>query len=176
MTVLGLFFGALIAVVGTGCAAAVLGAAFPGVARANDRTARAGGATVPTLVGALVVLGTLAALSGASKAGEAATWVALLLLALPTSLLWLAGWTACAPLLGERMLGARGVSASPLLRAVTASLSIALAAVPALLARFVPATVLLALVAFGRPTGVGLLAAIASVRARPAAPAPPSAP
>jgi hypothetical protein len=173
---LGAFFGGVIAVAGVGCAAAVLGAAFPAVSRANDRTARESGATAPMLVGALVVLGTLAALSGAAKAGPAATWIAAVLLALPTSLLWLAGWTACAPLLGER-LGASGVAASPLKRSVVASLAIAVAAAPLLLVKFVPAVVLLGLVVFGWPTGVGLLATIARFRRRtPAVPPPPAPP
>jgi hypothetical protein len=178
MTVLGVFFGGVIAVVGVGCAAAVLGAAFPAVARANDRAARERGTTGPLLVGALVVLGTLVALSGASKAGEGATWAAALLLALPASLLWLAGLTAVLPLIGERCLGAGGAVASPLRRAVVASLAIGVAAVPTAATKFVPLWALLGLVVFGWPTGVGLLAAIARWKSRSprAEPPPPPAP
>lgn len=165
----------LLLIAGVGCAAAVLGAAFPAIARANDRTARAAGSGTPMVVGALVVVGTLAALSALSKTDATATAIALVLLALPTALLWLAGLTACAPLLGER-LGAGATASSPLRRSVVASLAVGFAVAPALVTKFLPATVLLGLVVFGWPTGVGLLTASARLRRREPPPPPPAPP
>src|SRR5262249_33454709 len=119
------------AAAGLGCAVAVVGAAFPRVADRVDRQARTSGTGTALLVGTLATLGVLAVLAGASRAGQAAAVIAATVLGVALFLAWVAGLVAVVPLVGERVLGARGPSASPLRRAVTGSIVFALASLPA---------------------------------------------
>ncbi len=162
---LGIAAAGLVALVGVGCFAAVLGALLPRVAAAADRAARAGSATGPLLVGSLVVLGTLAVVAGAAQAGAAAAGVAFVVLGLPATALFLAGLSATLPLLGERLLGAGGAAASPLRRAVVGAGALGLAFLPTVLLQLHPLTFLLLMAALGWPVGVGLFAALARRRA-----------
>jgi hypothetical protein len=154
----GLLFGIVVAcaVAGIGCMLAVLAVVFPRVAAAVDRQARAGTPTVPLLLGSLVVVGVLAVLSGASHfGGKTGGGLAFLLLGLPALLLLLAGSTATVPLLGERLLGARGPSRSPLIRAILGAVTLGAAILPTL-AGLHFLTVLLGCAVFGWPVGVAL--------------------
>ncbi len=104
-------------VAGIGCVAAILGALFPRIAAATDRQARAAAPTTAVLVGSLLCPWASSPSSPASShaGGGTAAGLAFLLLGVPAVLLLLAGSIATFPLLGERLLGARGPAASPLL-------------------------------------------------------------
>lgn len=154
------------AVAGLGCLAAVLGVLFPRVASACDATSRATSPTAPLLVGSLVVLGTAAVLAGLSRLGPVAAGLALLVVGLPTILALVAGGTATLPLLGERVLGAKGPDASPLRRGVTGALTLGFATLPALVLRAPVLALLVATAVVGWPVGVGLSAALAARKAR----------
>ena len=165
----------VLAVAGVGCAIAVLAAAFPSLASAMDRHARAAGTWSPLWIGSVVAFGAVIALAGAGKAGDVAAFVAVVLLGLPALLLWAAGMMAVLPLLGERLLGTGGATAGPLKRAVVGSLALALAVLPGTLARVHVVNLVLALVLFGWPLGVGLGALFARLRRAPPAAGPPPA-
>ena len=167
---------AALAVAGIGCAIAVLGAAFPSLHSAMDRHARAAGTWSPLWIGSAVAFGGTIALAGAAKAGDGTALAAALLIGLPALLLWTAGMIAVLPLLGERLLGGGGVSASPLFRCVVGSVALALAVLPGVLSRVHVLNVVLALVLFGWPLGVGLGALFARLRRAPTprAPVPPA--
>ncbi|MFO0932511.1 MAG: hypothetical protein U1E39_07360 [Planctomycetota bacterium] len=166
-------------VAGFGCVAAILAALFPRVAAATDRQARASAPTTALLVGSLLALGLVALLAGLSHAGGHGAAVAFLLLGVPAMLLLLAGSLATVPLLGERLLGARGPSAAPLTRSVVGSLALGAALLPGLVFQLHAVAFLVAMAVFGWPLGVGLSALLAWRRARrapAAAPAPEEPP
>ena len=165
----------ILAVAGVGCAIAVLAAAFPSLAAAMDRHARAAGTWSPLWIGSVVAFGAVIALAGAGKAGDVAAFVAVVLLGLPALLLWAAGMMAVLPLLGERLLGTGGTAAGPLKRSVVGSIALALAVLPGTLARIHVVNLVLALVLFGWPLGVGLGAVFARLRRAPPAAGPPPA-
>ena len=158
-----------VAAAGLGCAVAVVSAAFPRVADRVDRQSRTSGTGSALLVGTLSTLGVLAVLAGAARAGEGAGAIAAIVLGAPLFLAWVAGLLAVVPLVGERVLGARGPSASPIRRAVTGSLAFALAGVPGLALH--PLFLLLALLLVAWPVGVAILALVARA-SRPAARTP----
>ena len=161
----------ILALVGLGCFVAVLGAVAPRVAAAAEREARAGSPTGPLLVGSLVVLGALALVAAAAKAGGTAAAVAFVVLGLPVTALLLAGVTATIPLLGERLLGAGGAAASPLRRSIVGALALGFAPVPTVVLQLHPLTFVVLMAALGWPVGVGL----ATVLARRRAPSAPEA-
>jgi hypothetical protein len=160
-------------VAGFGCVTAILGALFPRVAGATDRQARAAAPTSALLVGSLLALGLVALLAGLAHAGGPAAGVAFLLLGVPALLLLLAGSLATVPLLGERLLGARGPAASPLWRSIVGSLALGAALLPGVVFQFHAVGFLVAMAVFGWPLGVGLSALLAWRRARRAPPPTP---
>jgi hypothetical protein len=163
----------LLALVGFGCAVALLGAVFPAVQAAADRRARALGAGWPFVVGSLVAVGVLLALGAAAGTrSQGLVGAVLLLVVLPAFLLTLLGLLAGLPLLGERMLGAKGPDASPLKRSIVASVALGLGVLPGVI--FPPlagVSALAILTACGWPLGLGLATVL-----RRADPAPPAAP
>ena len=162
-------------VAGFGCVAAILAALFPRVAAATDRQARASAPTSALLVGSLLALGLVALLAGLAHAGGAGASIGFLLLGVPASLLLLAGSLATLPLLGERLLGARGPAASPLGRSIVGSLALGAALLPGVVFQLHAVGFLVAMAVFGWPLGVGLSALLAWRRGRraPPPPAPP---
>jgi hypothetical protein len=166
---LGIAAAVFLAVVGIGCAIAVLSTLFPRIAGAMDRQARAGSPTAPLLVGSLIFLGVLAVTAGAQHAGPAVGGLVLLVLGLPAALLSLAGSLGTVPLLGERLLSSPG--ASPLRRSIAASLALGLALVPSAVLHLYPLGFLVLMAILGWPLGVG----VAGVLARGRAPRPQAA-
>jgi|GEM_PF-3354085 len=163
-------------VAGVGCVAAILGALFPRIAAAADRQARATAPTSALLVGSLLCLGLVAVLAGLSNAGGGtAAGLAFLLLGVPAVLLLLAGSTATIPLLGERLLGARGPDASPLRRSIIGSLALGAALLPGVVFQLHALGFLVAMAVLGWPVGVGLSAVLAWRRARKPPPPPTAA-
>jgi hypothetical protein len=161
---------ALLALAGYGLAIALLGAVFVGVQAAADRRARALGAGWPFVVGSLLAIGVVFVLAAAASSGsKAVAGLALLLVGLPALLMFLLGATAGVPLLGERLLGARGPGASPLWRCVVGSLALGLGLLPGTLAPVLaPLSVLVLLSAVGWPLGLGLATVLPALRgARP---------
>jgi hypothetical protein len=142
----------VLGVAGLGAAVAVLGAVLPRLQAAMDARAREGGGA---LSGSLLALGILAAAAALSHAGPVGRGAGAIL-ALAAAAVALAGALATVPLLGERLLGARGAAASPLLRCVTGALALGLAFLPALALRLWPLAFLLGLVVVGWPLGVAL--------------------
>lgn len=157
-------------IAGIGCSTAILASLFPRMTAALDRQARSGSAASALVVGSLVLVGVFAAAAGAAHSGSPALGlVVAVVLALPACLLWLAGAMATLPLLGERLLGSRGPTASPLSRAVAGSLALAVALIPGVVFRLVPLGFLMALVVLGWPLGVGLAALLSRARSAPPA-------
>ena len=160
-------------VAGIGCVAAILGALFPRIAAATDRQARAAAPTAAVLVGSLLCLGLVAVLAGLSNAGGGtAAGLAFLLLGVPAVLLLLAGSMATIPLLGERLLGARGPDASPLRRSVIGCLALGAALLPGVVFQLHALGFLVAMAVLGWPVGIGVSAVLAARRARKAPPPP----
>jgi hypothetical protein len=172
LAIAGIVLGALVAA-GLGCAVAVVAAAFPRVVDRVDRQARVGGTAIALVVGTLATLGALAVIAGAGKAAPGAGAIAAIVLGIPLFLAWVAGLLAVVPLVGERILGLAGPSASPLRRAVTGSVAFALAGLPGL--AFHPLFVLVALLLVAWPVGVAAFAALSRRPAVAAAPPPPAA-
>jgi hypothetical protein len=162
-----------LALVGFGCAVALLGAVFPALQAAADRRARALGAGWPFVVGSLAALGVLLALGAAAGTrSQAVIGGVFLLVVLPAGLLALLGCLAGLPLLGERMLGAKGPSASPLRRSIVASVALGLGVLPgAVFPPLAGVSALAVLIAVGWPLGLGLATVLR--RADPAKAAPP---
>ena len=151
--------GALLAIVGVGCAIAVLGAVLPRVATTMERQAKESGGGA-FLYGSLTLLGIFAALALAARVHAHVAAGLAILLGVPAFLLLLAGSLGTFPMLGERLLGAKGATASPLLRSIVAALALGLGLAPGL-ARGVEAWVfLLGLVVTGWPLGVGIAATL----------------
>lgn len=168
--------GVALGVVGTGCAYAVLGAVFPSLTQAVDRQARSGSSTAQGLLGSLAVAGVLLALAGVAQTGSpTAGAVAAIVLGGPALLLAIAGSLATVPLLGERLLGARGPDASPLRRAIVGSVALGLAFVPGLAFRLYPLALLLGVPLFGWPLGVAVAAFLARGRGAAATTSPTGA-
>jgi hypothetical protein len=155
-------------VLGLAALVSLLGVVAPSLQRAADRQARAASPGWATVAGALVAFGVLAVLGWAAKSGETPGAVAALVLGLPAALLTAAGALGTLPLLGERVLGARGASASPLLRHLVGAFVVLFAVGAGAAAQM--HVVVLAIV-LGWPLGTGLGAAISAVRRRPIAPA-----
>ncbi|HVG94732.1 MAG TPA: hypothetical protein VND21_09810 [Planctomycetota bacterium] len=143
---------AMLGVAGLGAAVAVLGAVVPRLQATMDLRAREGGGL---LSGSLVAVGALAAAAAVAQAGAVGRGAAALVV-LAAAALALAGALATLPLLGERLLGARGAEASPLRRSVTGALALGLAFLPALALHLWPLAFLLGLVVVGWPLGVCL--------------------
>jgi hypothetical protein len=139
----------------------LLGVLAPSVQRATDRQARATSPGWTTFTGALVAFGVLLVLAWASSAGETPGALAALALGAPAALLFLAGVVATLPLLGERLLGARGTTASPLLRLLVGAGVVVLALAGSAALRL---QALVLAVAVGWPLGTGLGTLIAAVR------------
>jgi hypothetical protein len=159
----------LLAFAGLGCAVSLLSVVFPSLSNAVDRHARTSSPAWSTLVGVLVALGVGLAAAGAHRTGWHALGGAVgIALVLPALLLAIAGLLATIPLLGERVLGRRGEDASPLLRAVTGSVVLALAAGAG--AAFHPLGILVAAAMLGWPLGVGVGALVRRIRRPPPAP------
>lgn len=151
--------GVAIGVVGLGCAYAVLGAVFPGLTLAVDRQARSGSSAAQGLFGSLAVAGVLVAMAGVATLGSStADGIAAVALGGPALLLAIAGSLGTIPLLGERLLGARGAEAAPLRRAIVGSVALGLAFVPGVAFRFYPLALLLGVPLFGWPLGVAVAA------------------
>jgi hypothetical protein len=150
---------ALAAVVGLASLVCLLGAAAPTLRAAADHHARTRSPGLSVLVGALTVVGVFLVLAWAAKAGPTPGAVAAIAIGLPAALALATGALAVVPLVGERALGARGISASPLSRALAGSL-VLLGALVAGLALGPFVLVVLAIVV-GWPLGVGLGAAFA---------------
>jgi len=165
--------GVLVGVAGIGCAVAVLGAVVPRLSASMERQTREGGSGSPFLYGSLVLVGLFAALAGAARVHPHVAGALAVLLGVPASLLILAGSLGTYPVLGERLLGERGASASPVRRCVTAALALGLGLAPSLALHLYPLAFLLGLAATGWPLGVGLAAALGRLR-RPRA-SPPAA-
>ena len=161
---------AILASAGVGCAIAVVSAAFPTLAASMDRHTRAAGTWSPVWIGSVVAFGSAIAVAGAAKAGGGGALLGLLVIGVPTLLLWTAGMMAVLPLLGERLLGRSGTEAGPLKRAVVGSVALSLAFLPGAVSQIHVVNVVLAFLVFGWPLGVGLLALFARLR-RPAPPA-----
>lgn len=152
--------GGLLAAAGVGCAVALVGAVVPRLRDGVDAAARGASAGRLWLVGCLALGGVLLALAALAKTGvPAVSTIAAIALGLPTAVLLLVGALGAIPLLGERLLGAGGATASPLRRSVTASVAIALGLLPAFVPPLVPLGILVGLVALAWPLGVGLQAA-----------------
>jgi hypothetical protein len=160
---------ALLGAAGVGCFAAVLGVAFPRLASSLDRRARAVSFGGAQLVGALFTVGGLAVLWASGQGGHGVRVLVGLLVGVPLLLAWTAGLVAVLPLVGEGLLGARGATSSPVLRATIGSVVLALAAAPGLALK--PWLVLWALVAVGWPVGVALATLLTGRRAPEAPPA-----
>jgi hypothetical protein len=155
------------AVAGLASLVALVGTVVPAVRGAADRHARLASPGWTTLAGALVAVGVLGLVAWASKVGGAAAPVAAIALGLPSALLFTAGLLGTLPLLGERLLGARGAGASPLLRHVVGA-AVVLFALAAGAALQVP--VFVGAIAVGWPLGTGLGATLVRLRRRPTAP------
>lgn len=152
--------GGLVAAAGVGCAVALVGAVVPRLKDGVDASARAAPAGRLWLVGCLALGGVLLALGALAKVGVAAvSVVAAIALGVPTLVLLLVGALGAIPLLGERLLGDAGPTASPLRRSVTASVAIGLGLLPAFVPMLVPLGFLVGLVALAWPLGVGIQAA-----------------
>jgi hypothetical protein len=165
-----------LALVGLGCAVALLGAVFPAAQAAVERRVRALGAGWPFVVGSLVALGVVLALGAAAGTrSQGLVAAVLLLVVLPALLLTILGLLAGLPLLGERMLGARGRDASPLWRCVVASVALGLGVLPGVVfPPLAPVSALAVLTACGWPLGLGL-ATLLRRGETPAPQAPPAA-
>jgi hypothetical protein len=166
----------LLALVGFGCAVALLGAVFPAVQAAADRRARTLGAGWPFVVGSLLAVGVLLALGAAAGTrSEGLVGLVLLLVVLPAFLLALLGSLAGLPLLGERMLGARGAEASPLRRSIVASVALGLGVLPGVVfPPLAPVSALAVLTACGWPLGLGLATVLRRAEPAPGAAPPPA--
>jgi hypothetical protein len=155
---------AFVAVLGLASLVSLLGAAAPAVRAAADRHARTRSPGLSVLAGALVAVGVFLVVAWAAKAGGTPAAVAAIVLGLPGVLALATGALAVVPLVGERALGARGLSASPFTRALTGSVVL----LASLVAGFAlgPFALLVVAVVVGWPLGVGLGAAF-SRRTRP---------
>lgn len=170
LAVLGFAAVIVAAVAGVGAAVAILGALFPRMAAAADRQARAGAPTTPLLVGSLVGLGAVLLQAAAAALGPTASGIVFLGVGVPALVLLLVGTTATVPLLGERLLGARGPERAPLTRAVVGALALGAALLPGGVFQLHPLAFLVGLAVLGWPVGVGLATFLAWRRARRAPP------
>ena len=153
----GMVLASLLACVGVGCAVALVGVVAPRLRDFVDSAARSASAGRMLLIGSLVLGGVLLALAAISKLDSSVVMtIAGIVLALPTFLLFVLGVLGALPLLGERLLGAGGATASPLRRSVTATLSIGLAIVPSFAFGATILGLLVGLVALAWPLGAGI--------------------
>lgn len=159
--------GGFLAAAGLGCAIALVGAVVPRLRDAIESAGRDASAGRTWLVGCLALGGALLAITAAAKTGvEAIGVAAAVAIGLPTIALVFLGALGAIPLLGERLLGAGGATASPLRRCVTATVALALAIVPAFVPAFVALAFVVGLVGLGWPLGVGIEAARRALRRR----------
>ena len=174
---IGIGVAVLLAVAGIGCALATIGVILPSLRAAMDRHARASSPAWATVVGVLVGLGVAAAAGGAHHVGShVVAGIVVLLLVVPAALLGLAGSLATVPLLGERLMGSKGLDASPLKRSVVGSVVLGLAILASSVVH--PLGVLMVAGTLGWPLGIGVGALVGRVRRAPTAPveAPPGSP
>ena len=153
----GMIFAGLLASAGVGCAIALVGVVAPRLRDFVDAAARPASAGRVFLVGSLVLGGVLFAVMGASRVDSSVVHtVTVILLGVPTFLLFAVGALGAIPLLGERLLGARGADASPLRRSITATLAIGVAIVPAYAFGATILGLLVGLVGLAWPLGAGI--------------------
>lgn len=153
----GMVLAAVVVAAGVGAAVALFGAMVPRWRDAVDAATRAASAGWILVTGSAGLGGVLFALTAAGRVDAA--WVqttVMIVLGIPTILLALAGSLGAIPLLGERLLGAGGISASPLRRSVTATLAIFGALLPGLALDAGPLSLLVALVGLAWPLGSGI--------------------
>jgi len=148
--------GGLLAAAGLGATVALLGVVAPRARDFVDRTARPASPGRLWLVGSLALGGVLFALIGASRVSPGVATGVGIALGLPALAIFAWGALGAIPLLGERLLGDAGTAASPLRRSVAATLTMAVAFVPAIALGVTLLGLLVGLVALAWPLGAGI--------------------